>query len=346
MRAATKSWFDRSNRGAPQGPVSRSSTGDSGSDPVLGGLEDVAAQMGAEIHPLGEDAWVVQSSRVANPKAGPVQVQNLDDRTWVVQRSKGGVRNLRRIGPPKARTHLVSANGAAQRHARQIQQGISDYAGEAHIAWMLRRLEINVVLDVGANVGQFATKLREHGYEGRIISFEPLAELAEVLQKKSADDPDWQVLNYALGEEDGTAEINARPGAMSSLLPSSDFGESWHENLRKSRKETIQLRRLDSVYDDAVAGVDDPKVYLKLDTQGFDLPAFKGAGDVVKQVRAMQSEVSCVPIYDGMPKLHETLPVYEEAGFAINGMFPVNFDGPTARVIEFDMVLIRDESAD
>lgn len=314
MRAATNQWFTRGKKRRPANQTGQET------DPLLPRLKQLAASSGAEISPL-------------------------DEHTWVVQSAQGPRRRARRIGPPKARTHLVLNPIGARNHPRQIQQGLADYAAEAHIAWMLRRLDINVVLDVGANRGQFATKLRKHGYTGRIISFEPLAELAKVLEEASAGDPEWTVLNYALGEEDGTAEINARPGAMSSLLPTSEFGEQWHENLRKSRKETIQIRRLDTVYADAVADVADPKVYLKLDTQGFDLAAFNGGGEVIKHVQAMQSEVSCVPIYDGMPKLHETLPVYEEAGFAINGMFPVNFDAKTARVIEFDMVLIRDESS-
>jgi hypothetical protein len=99
------------------------------------------------------------------------------------------------------------------------------------------------------------------------------------------------------------------------------------------------------VYDELVAGLDDPRVYLKLDTQGYDLEAFAGAGDRIKQVVGMQSEVSSVPIYDGMPRLTEQIAVYEDAGFELTGMFPVITDAATMRIIEFDAVMVRAEEA-
>ena len=89
-------------------------------------------------------------------------------------------------------------------------------------------------------------------------------------------------------------------------------------------------------------GVDSPRTYLKLDTQGYDLQAFAGAGDRVKELVGMQSEVSQVPLYDGMPHMTEQLATYEAAGFGLTGMFPVILDRPTMRVIEFDAIMVRD----
>ena len=99
--------------------------------------------------------------------------------------------------------------------------------GERHVAWLLRELEVNVVLDVGANLGQYAQSLRANGYTGRIVSFEPVPHIAEELEKSAAEDPDWQVLRYALGERDETAEIHVAvgQGRLSSLLPATDFGK-------------------------------------------------------------------------------------------------------------------------
>jgi len=209
------------------------------------------------------------------------------------------------------------------------------------VGWMLRELGVSCVLDVGANVGQYARSLRAAGYTGRIVSFEPLAHLVEDLEKASANDPDWQVLPYALGDEDAEAEINAVPGTMSSMLTSSDFGKQWSSVLRDMHPETIRIRRLDGLLDQALAGLESPRVYLKLDTQGYDLQAFAGAGERITEVVGMQSEVACVPIYDGMPRLPEQIEVYEAAGFELTGMFPVTIDRTSLRVIEFDAVMIR-----
>ena len=119
------------------------------------------------------------------------------------------------------------------------------------------------------------------------------------------------MVQCALGEADEETEINVRPGSMSSLLPSSDFGKGWSDRLREAESETISVRRLEGLFADAVAGIDEPRVYLKLDTQGFDLQAFAGAGESLKQIAGLQSEVSCVPIYDHMPRLPEQIAAYE-----------------------------------
>lgn len=301
-----------------------------------GGVISVAGE--PSVQQLGGAAWLVQS-----PGERRLRLEALDDRSWVLQPS-GGRLVSQRIGPPRVRANVVHDRRAVRAHTRVFQRALGEFAGNAHVAWMLRELEVNCVLDVGANTGQYGRRLRASGYAGRIVSFEPVEEMFEKLSAAAADDPNWHVHQMALGDEDGTVEINAMHGAMSSLLPASDFGKEWSHRLQDMHPETITIRRLDAMYDEAVVGLDDPRVYLKMDTQGYDLQAFAGAGDRVKDLVGMQSEVSCVPIYDGMPRWIEQLSVYEEAGFEITGMFPVNIDRKSLRVIEFDAVLIRVEA--
>jgi len=274
----------------------------------------VLRRLGLEVTRLGAGAAVV-----ARPRS-PIRVDAVDGHTWVVRRDQD------------------------RRRIFQEQRVLGHYLGQQHVDWVLRELDINCVLDVGANVGQFARRLREGGYAGRIVSFEPVAALADELRRTAKDDPDWQVVQCALGEVDEQTEINVRPGAMSSLLPSSDFGKNWSKRLRETERQTIDVRRLDGLFADVVAGIDEPRVYLKLDTQGYDLQAFAGGGDCLKQIAGMQSEVSCVPIYDHMPRLPEQIAAYEAEGFEITGMFPVTRHRSTLRVIEFDVTMVRAEA--
>lgn len=215
-------------------------------------------------------------------------------------------------------------------------------AGE-HIAWVLGQMDVTCVLDVGANRGQYAKRLRRAGYRGRIVSFEPLPDVAEILEKAAADDPDWHVHRLALGDVADTVEMEVAGGQarMSSLRPPSEFGKSWTSKLGEMGTKEVSIVRLDDIFEGLVAGLDDPRVYLKLDTQGYDLQAFAGAQGCLDRVVGMQSEVSALPIYEGVPRLTEQLSVYESAGFEITGMFPVIMDKPTMRVIEFDAVMIR-----
>jgi hypothetical protein len=77
-----------------------------------------------------------------------------------------------------------------------------------------------------------------------------------------------------------------------------------------------------------------------MDTQGWDLEVLAGAERTLDRVVALQSEVSVRPIYDGMPGLTESLQTFEERGFLLSGLFPVNVDRDFAAV-EFDCVAVR-----
>jgi FkbM family methyltransferase len=226
---------------------------------------------------------------------------------------------------------------------RKFQLQVLHQLADEHIAWILRELEINCVLDVGANRGQYATGLRRAGYAGRIVSFEPIAEVADELERHAADDPDWHVVRVALGDADTSSPMMVAGGLrqMSSLREPSDFGRDWSPHLDTGVHEDVLVRRLDGLLDGLIADLDEPRLYLKLDTQGHDLAAFAGAGARIADVLGMQSEVACVPIYDGVPRLPEQIEVYESAGFELTGMYPVTIDRDSLRVIEFDAVMIR-----
>ncbi|HSE10357.1 MAG TPA: FkbM family methyltransferase [Nocardioidaceae bacterium] len=300
-------------------------------------LLSLLPRVGLESRPLGPGAALVYR------QGRGLSVEELDDRTWVVQRRRGRRRKVRRIGPPELRTHLVVDERAARKALPNQQMKLAHYLSAEHIAWILRELRINCVLDVGGNRGQFGRRLRTAGYAGRIVSFEPLPHLAERLHDHADKDPDWHVVHCALGDEETDAEMNvvAAGGATSSLLPASDFGKLWSPRIEGVGQQVVPVRRLDSLLDETVAGIDDPRIFLKMDTQGYDLRVFAGAGDRIKDVLGLQSELSNVRLYDGMPRLPEAISTYEAAGFETTGIFPVTRDNDRLRIIEFDIIMIR-----
>lgn len=252
---------------------------------------------------------------------------------------------VKQMGPDKLRSVLVTSRPAARANPRAYQQALSTHLSVHLLDALLRQLEVNVVLDVGANRGQFGRSLRELGYAGRIVSYEPVSVNLTHLRRAAAGDPNWVVEAFALGDVDSTTDINVSsgPGKLSSLLPSNEFGRQRFANMRDvvATRETIEVRRLDHVCERGLTGIESPRIFLKLDTQGYDLLALAGAGDYLEQVVGLQSEVSCIAIYDGMPHLTEQIAVYEEAGFAAAGMYPVSRDDKTLAVVEFDLLMVR-----
>lgn len=267
------------------------------------------------------------------------QRHQIDDDTLVLVRD-GANRRIVTVGAPENETTLVFNAPLASRRYGRFERALSGFVGAHHAKWLLKELRADVVFDVGANLGQFAERLRHEGYEGRIVSFEPLPEFVEQLREKAADDPDWKVFGCALGNEDGTAEIHLTPGRLSSMLPASEFGKGWADTLQETSTQEIRIRRLADVWDEALEGLTDPRPFLKMDTQGYDVECFRGAGARVEELVGLQSEVAMVPIYDGMPRLIEQLATYEDAGFETTGIYTVNRDRSTTRLIEMDLMMI------
>ncbi len=211
----------------------------------------------------------------------------------------------------------------------------------AQLQWFLEANRIDLVIDVGANEGQFARQLRRI-YDGDIISFEPVSHAFSRLAAVAYGDPRWTVHQIALGSVDTTATMHVcSDTAFSSLLTSNEFSRTRFRGSAVVSDESVHVRRLDAVLAEGVSGIADRRIFLKLDTQGCDLDAFRGLGALVRSVRVLQAEVSLVPIYHDMPHWTTSIEAYEQAGFSVAGLFPVTRT-KTGRVIEYDCVLLRD----
>lgn len=125
---------------------------------------------------------------------------------------------------------------------------------------------------------------------------------------------------------------------ISSLLPLNELGTRIF-GATAANEETIRIRRGDDAWPEVVPE-DARSVFLKTDTQGFDMHVLRGFGDRLKDIRGIQIEVAFKPIYEGMPHYGEVLSFLEQAGFAPSGVYPVSRDSSQA-IIEADFVFVR-----
>jgi FkbM family methyltransferase len=214
---------------------------------------------------------------------------------------------------------------------------------ETHLQQLLPKLGIDCLLDVGANHGQYGSMLRRCGYKGHIASFEPVKASFEILRARAAKDPQWNVYHYALGAKAGESMIHvSRSTVMASFLDATEFShKQFPEGMPVTRDEKVTIRTLDDVFSSVTEGLKSPRVFLKMDTQGYDLQVFAGAKRTLPQVRGLQTEISIQAIYEGMPDYLESLATYTKAGFVMSGLYPVSRDKQTLALIELDCVMRR-----
>lgn len=213
------------------------------------------------------------------------------------------------------------------------------------LARLLHLHGVHIIVDVGANIGQFAESIRDSGFSGRIVSFEAATVAHSELSKRARGDSRWTIApRVALGDHDGTVLLNiAGNSASSSVLPMLPSHVSAEPSSRYVGSEMANLRRLDSVSRDFVSPAD--RVFLKLDVQGYEYNVLQGAQHLLKRVVGIQLELSLVPLYEGEHLFHPMLHYLEEHGFDLWSVNPGFIDPNTFRLLQLDAVLFRKKCA-
>lgn len=204
-----------------------------------------------------------------------------------------------------------------------------------HLQRLFQQLRIDCVLDVGANRGQYRDFLRkEVGYSGPVVSFEPNVELASALTERTQIDRSWRVHNCALGASCGYVELKIMAQDDFSSILSPDSTGLHLDGNTVIRTARIQMKRLDSI------DISAKRIYLKADTQGYDLEVIRGASGYLDRVVALQVEASVRAIYQGMPDYVSAIREIEGLGYCLSGVFGNN-DAGFPKLVEFDAVFVR-----
>jgi FkbM family methyltransferase len=218
--------------------------------------------------------------------------------------------------------------------------------GIAHGEQTLRRLvsflSVDMVFDVGANVGQYGLQLRKKvGYCGPLISFEPMPHAAQKVRDLARMDKLWEVNESAIDRMSGKAQFHVMRGdQFSSLLKPSKQFEGRFYGQHKIR-ETIEVDVI--TLGDAVRKVSPfSKGLLKLDTQGTELRILQGGVDSLSRFSAIQLGIGFQSLYEGEGSFGEIVDAKKFWGHGLSALFPNN-QGHFPHLLEMDAIFLRNE---
>lgn len=221
---------------------------------------------------------------------------------------------------PPAPPNPLSAGGAFQR--------------------LLSEATPRAVIDVGANVGQFPRWLRETGFTGPVVSFEPQPDEHARLEQAAADDPDWLVApRTAVGDATGVTQIHIAGNSLSSSLL--EMLETHSINAPGSEyvgAVETPVGRLDDLLDEL--GFNPAGALLKIDTQGFEQRVLAGAPRTLKVVSAVHLEFSLAPLYGDQAKTSELFATLGAAGLELTNINEV-FNSLDGRILQLDGSFVR-----
>lgn len=199
---------------------------------------------------------------------------------------------------------------------------------------------IDTLIDIGANIGQYAISMRDIGYRKKIISFEPLKSAFEHLKNASLNDNNWIVINYAIGNQDMKGVINVAGNSQSSsilnMLP-------MHLNSAPESKyitqEEIEIKKLDSIFNSFCNK--EERVMLKIDTQGYEKNIIDGALESLSKIMIIQLEMSIVPLYENEMLFIDMINYLDNKGFQLFSLENIFSDPTTGRLLQVDGIFVK-----
>lgn len=205
----------------------------------------------------------------------------------------------------------------------------------------LVRRPINLILDVGANTGQFAREMRARFPQAHIVSFEPLPEPFAELERWARSDGNATAFNLGLGEVDATLPFYRHIGhsSSSSLLPTHASGVATFPQMSRAELTEVPVRRLDEVLAE-VGRTAGPETLLKLDVQGFEAQVMRGAANTLNQVAALITEVNIDPLFVGQAEFCSLCELAYAAGLRYAGNY-AQHPAPDGHMIFLDAAFIR-----
>ena len=230
--------------------------------------------------------------------------------------------------------------------ARSLGVDLKRYNVQTSEAAKMQRLlayhNIDLVFDVGANIGQYAKLLRELGYSGRIVSFEPLSSAYSQLKAVSKKDPLWEIApQAAIGNQEGEIVINiAGNSYSSSALPMLDAHLESAPESAYSGSETVKLSRLDTLAKDYIKS-ETKSIFLKIDVQGLEKQVLEGATAILPLVKGIKLELSLVPLYEGQVLFKEMIDIIEKLGYELYGIEPGFTAEKTGRMLQMDGIFFK-----
>ncbi len=220
----------------------------------------------------------------------------------------------------------------AFRFLRQLGLDLRRVRRRPAITDFLAHRNVQVVYDVGANIGQFGLAIRRRGYTGKIVSFEPVSSVYEELKGLAQRDGNWEVARFAVGSENGATQINvSRNSQFSSIKPLGERSATIDPASAFTSSETVEVRTLDNL-----VKANGP-YFIKIDTQGFEREVITGGPKALAGATGVLLELPVINIYDKVWTLHEAIGHMREIGFVPSQFEPVgHHQSDPMAAIEFD----------
>lgn len=204
----------------------------------------------------------------------------------------------------------------------------------------IQNLNINTILDIGANTGQAAFVLRKAFPNAQIYSFEPLPDCYSKLHENTKQFSKLKTFNLALGEKKDSVQFEQNAySPSSSMLSMTDKHRANFPYTKESKTVAVEMERLDDLASQLQLT---DNILIKLDVQGFEQQVIAGGTTLFSQAKVLIMETSFDTLYQGQPLFDDMYSlVVKKLGFRYEGSFEQLISPVDERILQQDAIFIR-----
>lgn len=240
------------------------------------------------------------------------------------------------LNQDKGKAEKTKTNGRAKKQKAKSQHGVMAKRNRFKDIKAILQNPNPVIVDGGANRGNIINIFLRQYAEPTIYAFEPIPAFAQALQEKYADKEKVHIFQKALGSEPSTVAFNILNAQNSSSIFSP--GE-WNHKYHGDRMAVAEVANVELVRLDQALPVDAVDI-LKLDLQGYELQALKGAGQLLERVKVIVTEVEFVPLYENQPLFGDIDVFLRQAGFRLLNLYDL-YTHPDGQLTSGDAVYLN-----
>ena len=195
----------------------------------------------------------------------------------------------------------------------------------------------DVIIDIGANIGQFSQGFLERNPELIIHAFEPIPEAFQILQKTLGHYKGVDIYNLALGNKSGDFQFHLSSHlTSSSVLPMASLHKTAFPKSKEQKDINVRMERLDNILESKM--VEGKKTLCKIDVQGYEYEVIQGGKKVLAYCDLIICEMSFKELYKKQRLFDDVYRELRDMGFIYIGNLSQIFNSIDGSVLQANAI--------
>ncbi|MDZ7957617.1 MAG: FkbM family methyltransferase [Aulosira sp. DedQUE10] len=203
----------------------------------------------------------------------------------------------------------------------------------------IHELNIATVIDIGANIGQFAISINAVLPKAQIYSFEPIPDCFNQLKASMVGIKNFTAFNLGIGDQTGDLVFQYNTySESSSFLQMAHLHKTAFPETSDSHPINVKIEKLDVVAQQIL--LTEP-LLIKIDVQGYEDKVLAGGESTIKRAKLIIIETSFTSLYKDQPLFEDIYSQLKKFGFVYAGTFDQLYNPLNGKILQADSIFIK-----